>query len=73
MNFEEIGQGDGTIQVNADGNPLTCPVCKNTRFHERNALLHTRLSSFFKMEWMAGDTAVNFVCSNCGYIFWFLS
>jgi len=72
MTLTEIGQGDGTIRVNAGGKPLVCPVCQNTTYHERNSLIHSRLSAFFRVDWASGDTAVNFVCTQCGFIFWFL-
>jgi len=72
MTFNETPLGNGVIQVDAGGHRLVCPVCQNATYHERNTLLHTRMSAFFRMDWATGDTAVNFVCSNCGYIFWFL-
>ena len=72
MKFTEIPQGDGVMEVDAGGHKLVCPVCQNTTYHERNTLLRTRLAGFFNVDWATGDTALNFVCTRCGYIFWFL-
>ena len=72
MTLREIPQGDGLIRVDAGGKPLVCPVCQNETYHERTSLIHSRLSAFFRVDWASGDTAVNFVCSRCGFIFWFL-
>ena len=72
MTLTEIPQGNGMIRVDAGGQPLKCPVCRNETYHERTSLIHSRLSAFFRVDWASGDTAVNFVCTNCGFIFWFL-
>jgi predicted RNA-binding Zn-ribbon protein involved in translation (DUF1610 family) len=73
MTFNELPQENGSIEVDAGGRKLVCPVCQGTTYHERNSLIHTRMSAFFRLDWAAGDTAVNFVCTNCGYIFWFMA
>lgn len=57
--------------VEVKGEPLTCPVCKNTLFWTRNTLLSTPLSVFVPLDW-ANRQATCFVCSECTYIFWFL-
>ena len=57
MMFNEVPQGNGTIQVEAAGHKLVCPVCQNTTYHERNSLIHTRLAAFFRVDWASGDTA----------------
>jgi hypothetical protein len=72
MTFNEIPCGNGAIEVDAGGHRLVCPVCQNTTYHERDSLLHSRMSAFFRMDWATGDTAANYVCTRCGYIFWFL-
>jgi hypothetical protein len=71
MKIEETRQDDGSIQVTLDGKPLICLICGNQRFHERSSLLNTRSGEFFGMAW-TDPKATNFVCINCGYIFWFL-
>lgn len=70
MNFQEIERGDGTIEVQIGERRLTCAVCGNQYFHERNSLLNTRVATFFKFDW-ANKEATNYICANCGYIFWF--
>jgi len=71
MSFQEIHQADGSIEVEAFGRKLACAVCGNTTFHERNSLLNTRLATFFNVDW-ANKKATNYICTRCGYIFWFL-
>ncbi len=51
--------------------PLTCGFCGHTRFWRREAQLHTKLLSFFDLEWM-NKTAACYVCERCGHIHWFL-
>jgi predicted nucleic-acid-binding Zn-ribbon protein len=69
--LRELPHADGSIEVEACGRRLSCVVCGNTSFHERNSLLNTRLATFFKFDW-ANVQAVNYICTRCGYIFWFL-
>ncbi len=71
MEFQEIPQTDGTIQVNLGAKTLTCAVCGCNRFHERNSLLNTRAATFFNFDW-ANKEATNYICAECGYIFWFM-
>jgi DNA-directed RNA polymerase subunit RPC12/RpoP len=66
----ETSLADGSVEVSAAGTPLTCPVCGNRTFHERNSLLNTRFATFMKLDW-ANAQAVNYICNHCGYIFWF--
>ena len=66
----ETTQADGSIAVIVYGRQLTCTVCGNTTFHERDSLLNTRLLTFFRLDW-ANAGAVNYICMRCGYIFWF--
>ena len=71
MEFKEIPLPDNSIQVTLDGKLLTCPACGNNCYHERTSMMNTRLREFFNVAW-TGDKATNFVCTNCGYVFWFL-
>ncbi|MBZ5585353.1 MAG: hypothetical protein LAQ30_24755 [Acidobacteriia bacterium] len=64
-------QADGSISVVAAGRQLVCTVCGGTRFHERNSLLNTRAATFFRFDW-ANKEATNYICNQCGYIFWFM-
>jgi len=70
-NFREEKQEDGTYAVTVFGHDLTCAVCRGKRFRERSTLLNTAIMTFFKLDW-ANKEALNFICSQCGYIFWFL-
>jgi hypothetical protein len=71
MNVEVIEQEDGLLQVMLDGKPLTCLVCGNQHYRERGFLLNTRSGEFLGLAW-ADEKASNFICTRCGYIFWFL-
>ncbi len=69
--FQEIDRGDGTIEVEIGQQKLKCSVCGHQQFHERNSLLNTRAATFFKFDW-ANKEATNYICAQCGYIFWFI-
>ena len=71
MEIQEIDRGDGTIEVQVGERKLTCTICGHQQFHERNSLLNTRAATFFKVDW-ANKEATNYICAQCGYIFWFL-
>ena len=71
MTFREKDCGDGLVEVETDIGPLKCLVCGHGQFHERNSLLNTRAASFFNVDW-ANKRATNYICAQCGYIFWFL-
>jgi predicted nucleic-acid-binding Zn-ribbon protein len=72
MEFHERPAEGGTVEVDlSSGKSLVCLVCGHNRFHERNALLNTRLNTFFKLDW-TDRQATNFVCAACGYVHWFL-
>ena len=53
------------------GKPLRCLVCSHDRFYMREALLNTAGATFFNLDW-ANKPGTCFVCSECGYIHWFL-
>jgi predicted nucleic-acid-binding Zn-ribbon protein len=69
--YRETKRPDGTITVNVFGQELCCAVCGNKTFRERESLLNTVGLTFLNLDW-ANKTAMNFICSRCGYIFWFL-
>ena len=71
MDLQEYEQDDGSIRVTFDGKPLPCVVCGNDRYHQRGSLLSSRAGQMFGMGW-AADKAQNYICTKCGYIFWFL-
>ncbi len=62
-------KGPGPAYINEK--PLTCWFCGNQRFWKRESQLHTKLMTFFELEWM-NKTASCYVCEHCGYIHWFL-
>jgi predicted nucleic-acid-binding Zn-ribbon protein len=53
------------------GNRLQCPICRHKRFWERKTLMNTSGMTFLGFEW-ANRKATNYVCENCGYVYWFL-
>jgi predicted nucleic-acid-binding Zn-ribbon protein len=53
------------------GKPLRCLVCTNDRFYKREAMLNTAGATFLNFDW-ANKSGTCFVCSECGYIHWFL-
>jgi predicted nucleic-acid-binding Zn-ribbon protein len=53
------------------GKDLTCPVCGNKKFFQREAQLNKATSTFFGLDW-ANRSATCLVCSSCTYIYWFL-
>jgi len=57
--------------IEIKGNKLICPICKGHNFWNRQTLMNTRGATFLGFDW-ANKEAVNFVCDNCGYVFWFL-
>lgn len=70
--FQEFELDNGNIEVQVGDGKLTCPVCGWQQFHERNSLLNTRAATFFKFDW-ANKEATNYICVQCGYIFWFMT
>ncbi len=56
--------------ITVKGKRLECPVCGNKRFFTRSSLLNTRGLTFFNLDW-ANKSATNYICGNCGYIYWF--
>ncbi len=52
------------------GHKLICPICNHRRFWSRKTQMNTRAATFLKLDWL-NRNATNYVCGNCGYIFWF--
>ena len=71
MTLREIDCGDGLVEVEIGKGKLTCTVCGHQRFHERNSLLNTRAATLFNLDW-ANKEATNYICAQCGFIFWFM-
>ena len=58
-------------EVEVGGKRFHCTASGNDRFHRRKALLNTSWATFLGFDW-ANRQAHCLVCSNCGYIHWFL-
>lgn len=54
-----------------NGKYLQCLICQNDRFFRREAQLNTAVATFFNFEW-ANPSGTCFICSECGYIHWFV-
>ena len=57
-------------EVSIKGISLTCPVCSNKEFYERETLLNTSGATFLGFDW-ANANARNYVCSHCYHMLWF--
>jgi len=58
-------------EVTVDGKTLTCQICGGSKFYTRKSQLNTAGMSLLNLDWLNKD-ATNYICSNCGYMFWFL-
>ena len=72
MEISDRENPDGTLEVTVGGKILSCAVCGNTSFNERTSLLNTRGGELFGLAW-ADRSATNYICTSCGYVFWFVS
>ena len=54
------------------GNKLICTVCNHDKFWEKETLMNTPGMTFLGLEW-ANKKANNYICDNCGYVFWFFN
>ncbi len=70
MNRTEQPQPNGTVKVRVGEKALTCLVCGNDTFEERDAVLNTKSAEFFRVAW-ANRAAEDYICTSCGYVFWF--
>jgi len=58
-------------QHTIDGHNLICPVCGHDRFWTRKTILLTPAAAFMNFNW-GSKAAINYICDQCGYIYWFL-
>lgn len=58
-------------QKTVDGHNLICPVCGHDRFWTRKTALLTPAAAFMNFNW-GSKIATNYVCDQCGYVYWFL-
>lgn len=54
------------------GHKLSCTICKNDTFWERETLMNTKTLTFFKLDWL-NKKALNLICDNCGHVLWFMN
>ena len=54
----------------AGGRKVVCQHCGNDRFTRREAMLNTRIATFFELDWV-NRSGIALVCSNCTLIQWF--
>ncbi|WP_026478920.1 hypothetical protein [Alkaliphilus transvaalensis] len=59
------------VKIEINGNELICPVCKHDEFWTRETLMNTAGATFLGFDW-ANKAATNYVCDECGYVYWFL-
>ena len=59
-------------QQTIKGKKLTCTVCSNDTFWERETLMNTAKMSFFNLDWL-NKKAKNYICDNCGHVLWFMN
>jgi len=65
-----FSKGNKATQVIINERVLTCPVCGGDQFWQRETQLNTVGMSFMNLDW-ANKSALNYVCDDCGYMFWF--
>ncbi|MDA2810468.1 hypothetical protein O4J56_07450 [Nocardiopsis sp. RSe5-2] len=53
-----------------NGMDLSCVVCRNDSFHEREWQLNTAGMSFFNLDFL-NRSAICYICAECRYIHWF--
>jgi len=58
-------------EVEVCGRIFCCTACGNNRFWRRSAQLNTAFATFLNFDW-ANRSAHCFICSDCGYIHWFM-
>ena len=60
-----------TVYVGDREIELVCPICGGKKFFERKTLMNTVGATFMGWDW-ANPEAINFVCEDCSYIYWFM-
>ena len=58
-------------EVQVCDKPFKCVACGNQTFWRREAQLNTAIASFFHLDWL-DESATCVVCSDCGYVHWFV-
>lgn len=68
MFFKDDSSNAQAVVIN--GHELVCPVCGGKLFYQRETQMNTAGMTFWGLDW-ANTNALNYYCSECGYIFWF--
>jgi len=58
-------------EFSISGQKLRCPICDFTEFWTRETLMNTTGMTLAGIEW-ANRKAMNYICNNCGYVYWFM-
>ena len=58
-------------ELHVKGRAVSCPICANTQFWQREGKLQTTGMTFIGLD-AFNASAVCHVCSSCGHILWFL-
>jgi predicted nucleic-acid-binding Zn-ribbon protein len=61
---------DGPGRYEAGGIGVVCPHCRESLFDQHEAMLNTRVHTFFKVDW-ADRSGTALICLKCGLIQWF--
>lgn len=59
------------MEYNFAGSVLQCPICKHTHFEQEKTLLNSQ-STPSEDTGQANESTDTYICTNCGYILWFL-
>ena len=55
-----------------NGKKLECLVCNHSTFWAKETLMNTAKMTFFNLDWL-NKSALNYICSNCGFVHWFMN
>jgi hypothetical protein len=62
---------DNTKKVVIKGVVLSCHHCGSGSFTHRRSQLNTAAMTFFDLDWLNASADI-YVCTDCGYLHWFL-
>lgn len=68
----KMWDGPLSATVTVQDKELHCAHCGHHKFKKREGLLNTTWVTFFQFPFW-NQSAPCYVCSNCGYVHWFLS
>ena len=65
-------KNDVPASYSTAGKNIKCQHCGNDKFTTRRAQLNTKGLTFLDLDW-ANPAADVLICSNCGFLHWFLN